>query len=290
LNTYPYPYGNVTIDNVGNAWAGNLNPPGLELPIEVVIPVAPATQYHLYNPLTSFTYSYAAVADGSGDVFFPHGPSTHPITLTEFNSARTDISDADISSSFVSPYSVNHGAIDHAGYLWLTSEAGNIISRVAANGTVYSSSYPKTSTCSSGNIASPENIAIGQNDFAWIPQYAGGDANQLLVVVDGNCYYTGAQGQGSYGIALDGGSGVWVTNRKVSTITEFNSSNEAIVNFALTAGGLLKDPMNIAVDISGDLMITDFAGNSLIEIIGGATPTYAPLGLAAKNNKLAQEP
>jgi hypothetical protein len=39
--------------------------------------------------------------------------------------------------------------------------------------------------------------------------------------------------------------------------------------------------MNVAVDISGDVIVTNFAGNSIVEIIGLTTPVYGPLGLAA---------
>jgi hypothetical protein len=103
-----------------------------------------------------------------------------------------------------------------------------------------------------------------------------------------------ATGTGPYGAATDGASNIWVTNRTAGTITGLNyltgaklsSTNLQPVNqFSTTpasaAYNLLNDPMNIAVDISGDVFVTNFNGNSIVELIGLTTPLYGPLGVAA---------
>jgi hypothetical protein len=301
LNSNPTPYGNITIDTSGNAWAGTLT--GYFDPTEVTVTGSPAT-YTLYNGFTGpYTYGQAAVADGSGNVFFVHGPTVgYPVNptccalqLSEVSASRGAYSNQpSLQSSFGNNF-VNHGAIDNAGYLWFSSEAGNSVSRIidsTTTGTPYTG-FPLTTTCSGTSITGPESIAIDRTGAAWIPIYNGGSGTQVMFILanSASCYFTGANS--AYGVAIDGASNVWITNRAGNSLTELISTSAAAATpggVALTAGGLLHDPMNIATDISGDLMITNFAGNSLVEVIGGATPTYAPLSLAAKNNALGQEP
>jgi hypothetical protein len=65
-----------------------------------------------------------------------------------------------------------------------------------------------------------------------------------------------------------------------------------------TTGALFKeltDPLNIAIDPSGNLWITNYdgtnsAGSSVVEIIGVAAPVVTPLSLAAGNNALGAKP
>ena len=302
LNSNPTPYGNITIDSSGNAWTGNLS--GYYGPTEITVSGSPAT-YHLYNNFTGpYTNGQAAVADGLGDVFFVHGPTAgYPVNptccaleLSEVASNRVATSNQpSLQTSFGNNF-VSHGAIDSAGYLWFSSEVGSAVTRVNSTTTTGSpdsgTTFPLTGTCSGTSITNPENIAIDKTGAAWIPIYNGGSGTQVMFVFPaGGCFFTGAIS--GYGVAVDGASNVWITNRQYGSLTELVSSTAGAATpggVALTAGGLLTDPMNIAVDISGDLMITNFAGNSLVEVIGAATPTYAPLGLAAKNNKLGQEP
>jgi hypothetical protein len=75
-----------------------------------------------------------------------------------------------------------------------------------------------------------------------------------------------------------------MTERNTTTGTAVSPSTN------YTVGGLLSGPMGLAVDLSGDLIITNYTGNSIVEVIGAATPTYLPLGVVAGNSKLGAKP
>jgi len=296
-------YGDVTVDSNGNAWTGNLT--GYEDSTEIL----PGTPYATDTVSQTFTYAAGPVADAIGDVFFVHGPTAgfpqngDNIELTEINASRGSANGSPfIASSFSvnngtteSYYNVRHGAIDQAGFLWFVSEGGSIISRIPA-GTItglpalgFPIGNPNDISNCSATIATPEVPAIDGNGNAWIPMNgAGGVVNILEVTSTGNCS-THRGGSGPYGAAVDGANTVWITDDTGNTITQLNSSTgSASVSYAVDQ--FLNKPTGIAVDTSGDLLITNYGSSSIVEVIGAATPTYAPLGVAAALGKLGAKP
>ena len=65
-----------------------------------------------------------------------------------------------------------------------------------------------------------------------------------------------------------------------------------------TTGTVFKefsDPLNIAIDPSGNLWITNYDGttpanSSVVEIVGAAAPVVTPLAVAAGTNALGAKP
>jgi len=53
---------------------------------------------------------------------------------------------------------------------------------------------------------------------------------------------------------------------------------------------LFSDPLNVQVDPSGNLWITNYAGSRIVELLGVAAPTWEPLSDAANHNKLGSKP
>jgi hypothetical protein len=114
-----------------------------------------------------------------------------------------------------------------------------------------------------------------------------------------------------YGAAVDGANNIWITNTLGGTSTlgyygggqgslaelsattgaNLSSTNYQPVNQVSGAGTyLLGVPQSLAVDISGDIYVTNYNGNSIVEFIGLATPLYGPLGVAAGANKIGTTP
>jgi hypothetical protein len=332
-------YGDVTIDSSGNAWTGNQS--GYVDSSEVIAGTTGSTTApYLVNQ--TFTYAAGPVADSSGDVYFVHGPTAgfpqtgDNIELTEINSGRGSVgSQPSIATSFSTGsgsseayYNVRHGALDQAGYLWLVSEGGSIISRIQDSSTsgnpatgfpIGNPTYPTTPPPCTTSISTPEQPAIDSFGYAWIPINNSGTGNTVLQVSPAGVCNTVDTGFGPYGAAVDGSGNVWISNYASNTITEINASTatpavEINAGTATTstfeADGLLSEPEGMAVDISGDLLITDYTGTSytvttgtgtttitttyyngdITEVIGIATPTYNPLGLAAGTSKLGVQP
>jgi len=211
-------------------------------------------------------------------------------------------------NDFISGAYVTHAAIDGAGYIWMTSDStwvvsgttyyGSAITRVSkGTGMVPTGSSfpinPAGSACGSG-LFSPEQPAIDSSGNAWIPMYGKTGQTSAMIVVNpsGTCIKYPKTGKGPYGAAVDGVSNVWVTNRTDNTFMGLNNSTGLSLTSTATVTGpnlspqnngnnLLSDPSSIAVDISGDVFITNYVGSTVVEVIGLTTPVYGPLGVAA---------
>jgi hypothetical protein len=59
---------------------------------------------------------------------------------------------------------------------------------------------------------------------------------------------------------------------------------------ANTLSKVLTDPLNIAIDPSGNVWITNLLGNSVAEMVGAAAPVVTPLSVAAGTNKIGVTP
>jgi streptogramin lyase len=47
---------------------------------------------------------------------------------------------------------------------------------------------------------------------------------------------------------------------------------------------MLSNPLNVATGPSGEIWITDYGNNSIIEVIGLGSPTATPLSVAASSS------
>ena len=247
-------------------------------------------------------------------------------TLTEILSSGTTSGAGNV---FVFPVGAfpTHAAIDSAGYEWITSDTptyGNSITRVSKVGAAVPalSGFPiyNLSLGACGNFISPEQPAIDNSGNAWIPVYGLAGMGSGVYVVNPTAtgptacsFYNTEYGASvaPYGAAVDGANNVWITNTaggsnvtgyyggasgslaELSATTGLNlsSTNFQPVNQVSGAGvSLLSDPLNVAIDISGDVFVTNYAGNSIVEFIGLATPLYGPLGVAAGASKIGTTP
>ena len=148
---------------------------------------------------SAFTYAQAALADNSttsGNVFFPHGPTNQPPTLPDNNQTVSMVTPSNVTTGTIGNMSASfgpgaygtHGAIDSAGYIWFTSDNGNVITRVGKNsGTAYTgfpvNTSTNTGTCNATKFLTPEQPAIDASGNAWVPIYgSGGSGTSVLLV------------------------------------------------------------------------------------------------------------
>jgi hypothetical protein len=219
---------------------------------------------------------------------------------------------------FIAGAYVTHAAMDASGYIWMTSDSAFTSGGVSYNGSTTvrvnkttgalptGSSFPINSsgslTCGNG-IYSPEQVAIDAAGNGWVPVNGINGVGDSVMVVSplGTCTNFYSTGNGPYGAAVDGVSNVWITNQTDNTLTALNYTTGVSLTSTASVSGpnfqpqnqgfnLLSDPLNIAVDISGDVFVTNFAGNSVVELIGITTPVYGPLGVAAGAHLIGATP
>ncbi len=315
LNTsesFNYIPGYVSIDGNGNAWTGNANStsPIFEYNSNGVLTTTYNTQFnHAYVVLTdkagdAFTFASTANTGGNYEMFeYPAG-STSSTTATQISISP---------SIFTAGTNAGHGAIDAAGDLWVTTEnPGNQIARFTPAGVT--AFTPITTT------QQPEFPAIDASGNAWIAIQATnsvidvvsptGTVNQLTPAT------TGAELTATFGAAIDGNGNAWFVNRNqpysngtagtgASTLIELNGATKKAIspatnyvpeaqygaNASNTAlSPILDGSLNLAIDPSGNLWITNYTAGGIVEVVGAAAPVVTPLSVAAGTNKLGQKP
>jgi len=313
-NFLGYIPGYVSVDGSNNAWTGNANSS-----TAIFEAGSNGTFTTNYGTSAEFTGAYVNIADGAGDdFFFANAASGYGMYDYPAKSATTATPNyASLSTSgFSANNHVAHGAIDHDGNFWLTSEAntggatGNYqIAKVNSAGTLQ--------WIFNTGAQQPEYVAIDNSGNGWIPSY---EANVVYKISsDGVTRTSLTSGSTSaalvypFGSAVDGNGNVWITNRcgpgnncgtytNSRTLVEINgtgtngTASKAIspaTNFlpqaqypsnATSFTAIMPDPLNLAIDPSGNIWITNYNNggtSSVTEIIGTAAPVVTPLSAAA---------
>jgi hypothetical protein len=329
-NSFTYIPGYVSVDGIGNAWTGNANcgPGNSACTTGTAIFQAGSNGVFTAKYGTDYQKAYVNIADNAGDDYFFANVGTGNYEMYEYPAGAATNSTPNVHSLTTSGFgasNVAHGAIDASGDFWLTSETdsgGNNsnyqIARVTSTGTnvwVYNT-----------KVQQPEFVAIDASGNGWIPSqsptgpvYKITSAGGVTSLTSGS---TGANFSYPFGSAIDGNSNAWITNRcgaynvcttgnnkYSSTLIEINGTNNQAISpstnylpeteYPVTTGTptmtpTMLDPLNVAIDPSGNVWITNYTGvsanGSVTEIVGAAAPVVTPLSAAAGNNLLGQKP
>lgn len=309
-----YILGYVSIDGADNAWTGNANSTsGIE-------EFSSAGNY-LGTWGSGYNKAYTVVADdtgvagntGSAYFFANTGNTGGNYEMFEYGPLGTTIpgSPFSISPSVITGGdNVAHGAIDSGGNLWITTESSYQIARVSPTG---SALFTPIVTAQQ-----PEFPSIDHNGNAWIAVqetnaeiYVVTPSGGTTVLTSGT---THAELTSTFGSAVDGNGNVWFANRAgnyggvsgvvgTNSIIEINGANQLAISpptnyipeteysgTPTTMTKMLDGSLNLAIDPSGNIWVTNYTGGTVSEIVGAAAPVVTPLSVAAATGKLGLPP
>ena len=197
-------------------------------------------------------------------------------SLTLLNNAGSPLSGASgyTAKNFVFPVAV---AVNSKCNGYIANSSSNTITKVFADG----------SNFADFNVGSgPTAIAVDGSDNAWVANYYGNSIGLVTAagsVLSGTGGYTGSGLNHPQGIAIDGAGTAWIANYRASDITELAGANAATPGAPLSpANGLAGDSglieaFGLAIDAAGNVWVTSFGTNTLVEFVGLAAPVKTPL-------------
>jgi hypothetical protein len=127
-------------------------------------------------------------------------------------------------------------------------------------------------------LNNPQALAFDQNQNIWVTnhQHKIGSVAELTGT-GGQIYGEGGVGNDPAGIAVDIAGNVWVAaGDDVGELMGANGDTGRPISPADQGyrGGGLDGAQGIAIDSNGDVWVTNEAGDSVTELVGGSTPTY----------------
>jgi hypothetical protein len=357
-----YIYGYVTIDSGESAWAGSAISSNAVTYVHATSTPAAASGSapvtYTYNTgatsgSTVENYTYAGVADPSGNVYFTNNQTTSGTSayLQAFHGAATTPTVTAIQSAAIGTINndgqgFSHGSIQVGGAsAFYSYNASNGAGTPTITNIIFPTTFTNGVTLSQGtgfpvtngstgctSMLDPEQLATNRNGDVMVPDYhngTGGTTSAFYYINNPGSAGTAGTSTGPgyctqfpestfhagmnypFGAAVDGNDIMYLTNRGGSTISAFNvgnslSGNADAATYAVspatayepqylvgsTLTPMLSNPLNVATGPSGEIWITDYGNNSIVEIIGLGNPTTTPLSVAASssNELLAYRP
>ena len=270
----------LAIDLSDNVWITDENSPStINAAFGAVTVLNPAGQ-PLSGPngfsTGGLNFPVATAIDPSGAAWVVDYGNSH---LTLFNPSGQPTSGASgyFSDLFAFPVAI---ALDASHAAWIANMGGNTITRVSADGR----QFTNVACCDA-----PSGLALDLAGNIWVANYLGDSVSQVsptgAVLSSG---FTGGGLNHPQGIAIDGAGTVWVVNFRGNSVTELAGAASPYPGQTLSpAAGWAPTPTSLqafalAIDPSGNLWITNFAGNSITELVGLATPVKTPLSALPK--------
>jgi streptogramin lyase len=176
-------------------------------------------------------------------------------------------------------------AIDPSGNAWVSTLSGtNAIFELSNSGSFLSGA----NGYAVNGVADASSLAVDAAGNVWI--VSGPPYSAIEVANSGVSLLTPA-GDGSEGIAIDGANDVWVTDINGTIVRGLTNSGSPISGTFGYNGGVLTNPIFLALDGSGDIwVVSNNTGLGLSELIGAAVPVVTPLATGVKNHILGTRP
>ena len=233
----------------------------------------------------SGTSALQAVAfDGNGNMWIS---SPQNNTVTGYASAKLGASAAPTPIAIISGVGTSlQGpsflAFDASGNLWVSNNSGASVVEFAAAQLVTGAPTPVVVLSAvAGSLQNPQGLAFDRSGDLWV---ANNSANTLVEFTPSQIAASGAPVptvvvsdtlnslDAPYSLAFDASGNLWTTNFSANTVTGFEpnqlaASGQPLPMTTLSASaGSIQGPTGLAFDASGDLWVSNFTSNTVVEI------------------------
>ncbi|MCA9954276.1 MAG: 6-bladed beta-propeller [Ardenticatenaceae bacterium] len=166
---------------------------------------------------------------------------------------------------FVRPIYV---AVDAQGHVFVTDDRNPVVQKFDADG-VFLGKWGSQGAAA-GQFYHATGIAVDSEGNVYISDYE----NQNIQKFDNNGRFlltwktgTNARTGTPEAIAIDANDRIYVTDSELKQVEIFDQNGETLQTIALPGLGLLNriSPYGIAVDLSGNLLVTDRANNRIVQ-------------------------
>jgi len=166
-------------------------------------------------------------------------------------------------------------AADGNHFGWVGNQSANTVTQISLDGTI-----TNAISCCSG----ASGVAVDAQNNIWVANYFGDSVSELSST--GAVISAGYTNGGIYhpqGIAVDGTGSVWVANYRGGSLTKLAGANAATPGTGLSPStgygtdASLIEPYGLAIDASGDVWVSDYGMNTIVEFVGVAAPVKTPL-------------
>ncbi len=267
------------IDTLGNILAACVNSNGA-----VTGPTNPTPCYTLFTD--AMNGSTAPTDTATATINIAHNPGANIIGATGLFSLQTasapfvpDLSAApndftiavnQTSGGLNVPFGV---AVDGPGNIWVANNGADTISEFNGNGAPMSDS-----PISGGGLGGPYLLAVDSNNLIWVGDNNSG--NLSLFEESGAAVFSSGFGDlsGPAGIAIDTSGYAWVANScnnscsPINSISVFTDTGSELSSTAgYDPGSQLNEPAGVAIDISGNVWVTNHGADSISELSSSGT-------------------
>lgn len=213
------------------------------------------------NTITMIASNGTETTFGAGDLNGPTGLAVDPLNgdiyvanngsgqIAEFTPGGTFL--GDLSSTFNNPRGL---AFDSAGNLFVANQSSNSVSEVTPGGTV--------STFVGTGLDFPNGLAFDSAGNLYIAN-GNGDSTITVATPGGMTSTLNVSGHPlnwPNGVAFDSAGNLYVVNNHDPSVEKITAGVGTV--FASTG---LSDPKGLAIDSSGDVWVTDFDTNQVVE-------------------------
>jgi hypothetical protein len=176
-----------------------------------------------------------------------------------------------------------------AGSIWI-GDNSNAVSTFDELGNAITGSGSGLTGAGIATIASPSGEAFDASGYLWVASSAGVSEFKFPnpTAVSATPYTVGGISS-PIALAIDGASQVWVANSN-GTISTLSDAGKALSpTTGYTASGVSSTVGGIAIDISGNVWVSNGADGSVTEVMGAAVPV-APASTALANGTTGATP